>query len=100
MKTRPPAVVIGPPRLIAPGILGGILKPIFSRPSEVPSGTLHKICRVRRLRAVRVPNGGGVHGAPDGPRNISRFNTNGVPRIIAYSVPIRSPPVSLARTAT
>ncbi len=59
MNTSPPAVLIGPPRLIAPAPAGA------PRP-RLPSGTSQTLSPVVKSMASSVPYGGGVQGRPEG----------------------------------
>src|SRR6202008_3610754 len=63
MKTRPPAVTIGPPRLMEPGGICGCSPP--KSPME-PRGTCQRIFPSVISTAVSMPQGGGLHGKSDG----------------------------------
>src|SRR5690348_18182845 len=78
MKTSPPAVTMGPPRLGVPLAprkysLNG------TRSSVVPSGTDQRILPLCLSMAWSCPHGGGLQGSPIGERRITRFMPNGAP---------------------
>src|ERR1043166_2723087 len=83
MNTSPPAVTIGPPRFGLPHAAAAA----GASGAKVPSGTSHFLAPVARSMATRLPNGGGVHGAPEGPSSSSRRITDGVPRMSVYWEP-------------
>src|SRR5215475_1792528 len=57
VKITPPAVAIGPPRLIDPVVFPGAI---------VPSGTFQTILPLKRSTASVVPHGGRLQGTPLG----------------------------------
>ena len=57
VKTRPPAVTMGPPRF-------GV--PVGTPGTMLPSGTSHRMAPVNRSTAATVPHGGALHGCPPG----------------------------------
>ena len=63
VNTNPPAVTIGPPRLIDPVCFPG---------TNVPSGTSHAIFPVNRSTASVVPHGGRLQGVPLGEKRNDR----------------------------
>src|ERR1700691_959073 len=78
MKTKPPAVAMGPPRLIEPGGTGV--------PGAIsPSGTCQRILPVAMSTAARVPHGGGTQGRPEGEKRNWRNIPKGAPRCHPYS---------------
>src|SRR5262249_46552935 len=90
INTSPPAVTMGPPRLIDPAVFaksGG-------RPLNSPSGTCHLNFPVAASIAASVPHGGGLHGRPLGDRRSNRDMPYGVPRWRANSAPKRFPDCS------
>src|ERR1700687_5934512 len=70
VKTRPPAVIIGPPRVIVPVFIPG---------RKLPSGTSHTFFPVKRSTAATVPHGGALHGRPLGERSGERNMAEGAP---------------------
>src|ERR1039457_6792422 len=70
VKTKPPAVAIGPPKLIDPG---GAPSPML------PSGASHRSLPVFKSNATSAPHGGGLQGNPDGDTSQSRCIPYGVP---------------------
>src|ERR1700677_3054483 len=80
MKTRPPAVTIGPPRLGAPF---GTIDFVGAR---LPSGTCHLIVPAFISTAASVPHGGATHGKRCAFAKIKvRTIPYGVPYWSAYS---------------
>src|SRR5262245_47303847 len=57
VKINPPAVAIGPPKLMEPVFFPGII---------VPSGAFHTVLPVNTSTASVVPHGRALHGAPLG----------------------------------
>src|SRR5260370_6542067 len=63
MKTNPPPVTIGPPRLMDPQF------PALGRTAALgmkPSGTSHRFAPVAKSIAAKAPHGGALHGRPTG----------------------------------
>src|SRR5712672_2107215 len=75
MKTRPPAVMIGPPRFGVPRMAGARLG---TRSAVVPSGTFQRIVPLDKLTATNAPQGGGLHGSPLGERSTCRLPAHAV----------------------
>src|SRR5580692_1780768 len=78
MKTRPLSVEIGPPKLGMPVLprkywLNG------ARSSVVPSGTDHRILPLVMSMACSCPQGGGLHGIPNGDTRVCRHMPKGAP---------------------
>src|SRR6202041_3538034 len=63
MKTRPPSVVIGPPRLMDPSGTEPCAPP---KPCIEPKGICQLIVPLAMSTAVSVPQGGAPHGKSDG----------------------------------
>src|SRR5258708_19414480 len=63
MKTSPPAVAMGPPRLIEPGGVGGCLPP---KSCIEPSGTCQRIFSSIISTTDNMPQGGAMQGMSDG----------------------------------
>src|SRR5688572_21512834 len=82
MNTNPPAVTIGPPRLIEPGGTDADAPP---KPCIEPSGTCQRIDSVLRSSATSCPHGGGLHGNPDGDTRNCRNIPYGAPAWRPYS---------------
>ena len=80
MKTRPPAVTIGPPRLGVP-VLPSRYSLNGAMSSVVPSGTDQRILPVCMSMAWSWPQGGGLHGMPSGDSSVSRIMPNGAPSL-------------------
>jgi len=74
MKTRPPAVVIGPPRFS---------RPVFFLPSGsssvTPSGTFQAMSPVLMFTATRLPQGGRWHNQPFSPPMMLPLPVRGLP---------------------
>src|SRR5580765_6611853 len=79
MNTRPPAVTIGPPRLMVPGGTFGFAG------LKLPSGTCQRIVPDDRSSAVSAPQGGAMHGSPLGDIRNARNMPYGVPACPVYS---------------
>src|ERR1700683_2295282 len=92
MKTSPPAVTIGPPRLIAPGGTWALPG------ANEPSGTCQRIFPSPRSMAESIPHGGALHGNFDGDRNGERYIANGAPACRVYS-PMSSSGARCARSS-
>src|SRR3981189_3218079 len=59
VNTRPPALTMGPPRVMVPVFLPGI---------QLPSGTSQTFFPEKRSTAATLPQGGALHGSPLGAR--------------------------------
>src|SRR6478672_13103562 len=85
MKTRPPAVVSGPPMFGAPSSdqngHGALSR-------EVPSGFSQAILPAARSTATSLPHGGAMQGAPSGESSSLRRIAYGVPAWRANSQPL------------
>src|SRR5262249_50102733 len=76
MKTRSPAVMVAPPRLIEP------YSDDFGKSASrgtLPSGTSHFSEPSFRSTAESAPQGGGLQGTPLGESSGSRYIAYGVP---------------------
>src|ERR1700686_3989204 len=60
VKTKPPAVIIGPPKVIVP---------VFIPVMKLPNGTSQTFFPLKRSTAATVPHGGALHGRPLGERS-------------------------------
>src|SRR2546430_14631673 len=77
IKARPPAVTMGPPRLIEPGgICWECDPPKFC---IEPSGTCQRIFPSVMSTAVSMPQGGALHGRSDGDCKNRRYKPYGAP---------------------
>src|ERR1700690_4247856 len=75
IKTKPPAVVMGPPKLSRP-----VLSLPSGNESVTPNGTCHAKSPVLALTAIRRPHGGFWHGmAPSPPVRRKILPVRGLP---------------------
>src|SRR6202167_5693411 len=70
VKTKPPAVAIGPPKLIDPA---------GQSPPITPSGDCQRNLPVFKSKATSAPHGGVLQGMPEGDTSQSRCIPYGVP---------------------
>src|ERR1051325_6312001 len=80
VKTRPPAVAIGPP---------SVMVPVFWPGMNEPSGESQTFFPVNRSTAETVPQGGALQGVPFGEKSGSRNIPNGAPDCLPNSAPRR-----------
>src|SRR5258708_37708671 len=70
VNARPPAVAMGPPR---------VMVPVFWPGMKEPSGESQTFFPVKRSTAETVPQGGALHGMPFGEKSGSRNIPKGAP---------------------
>src|SRR5207247_48677 len=83
MNTKPPAVIIGPPRLGTPQ--WSERNGTDSAALASPNGTDQRICPFARSTATSELHGGGLQGRPQGDRMKTRLIAYGVPACGAIS---------------
>src|SRR5258707_6677106 len=91
VNTRPPALTIGPPRVMVPVLLPGL---------QLPSGTSQTFAPEKRSTAATVPQGGALHGSPLGARSGVRNTPYGAPACRANSPWSRSESLAFLRASS
>src|SRR6202795_3192863 len=91
VKTIPPAVTIGPPKVIVPVFIPGI---------KLPNGTSQTFLPTNRSTAATVPQGGVLQGSLLGESSALRNIAYGAPVCLANSPCSRSESVAFLRAAS